>query len=138
MQSLQSIVTNDAPKAIGPYSQGVMAGDFLFVSGQIPINPKTGTLLKGDIQAQTQQVLENIRAILNKAGLTMQHVVRTDVFLLDLKDFDAMNHVYETYFLAEPKPARQTVQVAGLPGGSRIEISCIAYCGVNTMERSGK
>ncbi len=138
MQPLRSVVTDDAPQAIGPYSQGVMAGDFLFVSGQIPINPKTGALVKGDIQVQTQQVLQNIRAILNKAGLDMQHVVRTDVFLLDLIDFAAMNQVYETYFLQEPRPVRQTVQVVGLPAGSRIEISCIAYCGVNNMERSGK
>lgn len=138
MQSLQSIVTDEAPKAIGPYSQAILAGDFLFVSGQIPINPMTGALVNGDIQVQTRQVLQNIQAILNKAGLDMQHVVRTDVFLLDLKDFAAMNQVYEGYFSGVPRPARQTVQVAGLPAGSRIEISCIAYCGLNNMERSGK
>jgi len=133
MQSLQSIVTDEAPKAIGPYSQGILAGDFLFVSGQIPMNSMTGTLVEGDIQAQTHQVLQNIRAILNKAGLDMQHVVRTDVFLLDLRDFAAMNQVYEGYFPEMPRPARQTVQVAGLPAGSRIEISCIAYCGLNKI-----
>lgn len=128
MCSLQAIVTDEAPKAIGPYSQGVLAGDFLFVSGQIPLNPVTGALVEGDIQNQTHQVLQNIRAILKKAGLDMQHVVRADVFLLDLNDFQAMNSVYASYFSSSPQPARQTVQVAELPRGSRIEISCIAYC----------
>lgn len=127
--SLQVIITNKAPKAIGPYSQAIRAGDFLFVSGQIPLDPDTGELVDGGIEAQTHRVLQNIRAILNEAGLDMKHVVRTDIFLVDLADFVAMNRVYEGYFPDSPKPARQTVQVAGLPRGSRIEISCVAYLG---------
>lgn len=126
--SLQAIITDKAPRAIGPYSQAIRAGDFLFVSGQIPLAPESGELVDGGIEAQTHRVLQNIRAILNAAGLDMQHVVRADIFLTDLTDFADMNRVYEGYFPVSPQPVRQTVQVTGLPRGSRIEISCIACC----------
>lgn len=122
------ISTTAAPAAIGPYSQAVRVGDMLFASGQIPTDPKTGVFVPGGIQEQTTQVLENIKAILAAAGIDLVHVVKTTVFLKDMKDFAAMNEVYARY-LAPPgavPPARSTVQVAGLPKDALVEIEVIA------------
>jgi 2-iminobutanoate/2-iminopropanoate deaminase len=121
----QSVSSPGAPKAIGPYSPAVRAGQLLFVSGQVPIDPSTGAMIEGDIAAQTRRVLDNIGALLTAGGLTFAHVVRTTVFLADMNDFAAVNEVYGTYF-PEPYPARATVQVARLPKDSRVEIDVIA------------
>ena len=123
---LEKIETREAPKALGPYSQAVKFGDFVFVSGQLPIDIKTGGLIKGDMQALTKKVIENIKAILEAAGSSLDEVVRTDVFMTDLKEFSQMNEEYARAFIGQVFPARQTIQVAALPLGSRIEISCIA------------
>jgi 2-iminobutanoate/2-iminopropanoate deaminase len=120
-----AVSTESAPKAIGPYSQAIRAGSLLFVSGQVPIDPATGHLVEGDIAVQTRRVLQNLGAILDAAGLSFDHVVRTTVFLTDMNDFAAMNEVYATRF-ASPAPARSTVQVARLPKDARIEIDVIA------------
>lgn len=119
------VSTDDAPKAIGPYSQAVRAGQMLFISGQIPIDPATGSIITGDIAAMTHRVFANIKAILAAAGATLDHVVRTTVFLADMNDFSAMNEVYATYF-HQPAPARSTVQAARLPKDARVEIDVIA------------
>jgi 2-iminobutanoate/2-iminopropanoate deaminase len=121
----QSISSPNAPKAIGPYSQAVRAGDLLFLSGQVPLDPGTGSLIDGDIAAQTRRVLDNIGAVLAAGGRTFGDVVRTTVFLADMSDFTAMNEVYGQYF-SEPYPARATVQVARLPKDARVEIDVIA------------
>jgi len=128
MQNKTAIATNDAPAAIGPYSQAVRVGDMLFTSGQIPIDPATGKLVSGDITAQTTRVLENLKAVLAAAGIDMIHVVKTTVFLKDMKDFAAMNEVYAKYFAPAGvvPPARSTVQVAALPKDALIEIECVA------------
>jgi 2-iminobutanoate/2-iminopropanoate deaminase len=114
-----------APAAIGPYSQAVRAGSLLFVSGQVPIDPATGSMASGDVAAQTRRVLDNIGAVLTAGGRSFADVVRTTVFLADMNDFAAMNEVYGTYF-PKPYPARATVQVARLPKDARIEIDVIA------------
>jgi 2-iminobutanoate/2-iminopropanoate deaminase len=124
----QAISTNAAPAAIGPYSQAVRAGDFLFVSGQIPIDPATGALAEGDARVQTRRVLENITAIVTAAGASMDRVVKTTVYLLDMADFAAMNEVYATFFTV-PAPARATVQVCRLPKDVRVEIDAIVHLG---------
>ena len=121
----QAVSTASAPKAIGPYSQAVRAGSLLFVSGQVPIDPATGNLVGGDIAAQTRRVFQNIAEILTAGGASLDHVVRTTVFLADMNDFAAMNEVYGTFFSA-PYPARATVQVSRLPKDARIEIDVIA------------
>lgn len=118
------INTNNAPEAIGPYSQGVIVGDFVYTSGQIPLNPVTGELLT-DIKLATKQSMENIKAILEEAGTSLNNVVKTSIFLKDLNDFEAVNEVYGTYFI-ENKPARSCVQVAKLPKDAVIEIEAIA------------
>jgi 2-iminobutanoate/2-iminopropanoate deaminase len=118
-----------APQAIGPYSQGIRAGNLLFLSGQIPLDPATGTVVDGDISAQTERVLQNISAVLQSAGASFANVVRTTVFLLDMNDFAAMNAVYAK-FVADPPPARSTVQVSRLPRDARVEIDVIAVLGV--------
>lgn len=127
---MEKIETLDAPAALGPYSQAIICkpGDALiFVSGQLPIDPKTNKLLEGSIQVLTHRVLENIKAILNAASVDFEKIVRVDVFLKDLKkDFAGMNEEYALYFSTSIPPARQTIQVADLPLGSPIEISCIA------------
>ena len=120
-----SLSTPDAPKAIGPYSQGVRAGQLIFVSGQGPIDPLTGALIDGDIGTQTRRVFENIGAILQAGGASFEHVVRATVYLADMNDFAAMNAVYAEYFGA-PAPARTTIQAARLPKDMRIEIDVIA------------
>ena len=119
------IASGDAPEAVGPYSQAILAGGFLFCAGQIPLEPKTGQLVAGDIREQTARCLENLRAVLTEAGLGFFQVVKTTVFLTDLADFAAMNEVYAKYFSEFP-PARSTIQVAALPRGSRVEIEAIA------------
>jgi 2-iminobutanoate/2-iminopropanoate deaminase len=118
------ISTPGAPKAVGPYSQAVRAGDLLFVAGQIPLDP-SGAMVEGDIAVQARRVLDNIGAILEAAGLSFAHVVRTTVYLSDMNDLAGMNQVYGTCF-SEPHPARSTVQVARLPRDVRIEIDAIA------------
>lgn len=121
----QAVVTSSAPAAIGPYSQAIVAGNLLFVSGQIPLDPATGQLVDGDIEAQTRQVLRNLDAILAGAGTSFAAVVRTTVYMIDLTEFAAMNRVYETV-VTQPAPARATVQVSRLPRDARIEIDLIA------------
>jgi 2-iminobutanoate/2-iminopropanoate deaminase len=121
----QAVSTPSAPAAIGPYSQAVRAGSLLFISGQIPVDPATGSLIEGNIAEQTHRVFRNIGAILDAAGATFEQVVRTTVYLADMNDFAAMNEVYGTYFSA-PAPARATVQAARLPKDARVEIDVIA------------
>ena len=120
----ESISSPRAPKAIGPYSQAIKAGGFVFLSGQLPANPTNGEI-SGDIKAQTKQSLENIRAILSAADANLQSVVKTTVFLNDINDFAAMNEVYKQYFDHDP-PARSCVQVAAIPKGALVEIEAIA------------
>lgn len=119
------IYTEKAPKPIGPYSQAIIAGDFIFTSGQIPIDPKTNQLVQGDIKEQTRQVLENLKAILEEAGVTFDDVVKVTVYMKDLNEFSAMNEVYSEYFKNSP-PARTTVEVSRLPRDVKIEIDLIA------------
>jgi 2-iminobutanoate/2-iminopropanoate deaminase len=123
--TLETIAVPDAPKAIGPYAQAVRVGNLLFTAGQIPFDPATMKLVEGDIAVQTARVLSNLEAILRGAGATLADVVKTTVFLADMKDFAAMNDVYAARFGAH-RPARSTVQVAALPAGARIEIDLIA------------
>ena len=123
-----AIATNAAPAAIGPYSQAIRTGNTLYTSGQIPIDPATGNLVAGGIEAQTTRALDNLKAVLVAASLDFADVIKTTVFLKDLADFAAMNAIYATYFAPEGviAPARSTVQVAALPKGSLVEIECIA------------
>ena len=121
----QAISSPGAPKAIGPYSQAVKAGQLLFLSGQVPLDPVSGQMIDGDIAAQTRRVFENIGALLSAGGRSFADVARTTVFLADMNDFAAMNAVYGEYF-KEPYPARATVQVARLPKDARVEIDLIA------------
>lgn len=124
----QPIATPDAPKAIGPYSQAVAVppgGRVVFLSGQIPLDPRTGELVKGTIEEETRRVMENLKAVLAAAGAGFEHVVRTTIFLTDLADFTRVNEVYGGYLGAVP-PARATVQVAALPRGARVEIDAVA------------
>ena len=123
---LETIVTENAPAAIGPYSQAVSAGEFLFVSGQLPIDPKTGALVEDDIATQTKQALENISCILSAAGSSLSKAVTTTVFLKDMAEFAEMNKVYASYFQGDLFPARAAVQVAALPKDARVEIDVIA------------
>ena len=121
----QSIASPLAPKPVGPYSAALRAGQLLFVSGQVPLDPATGRMVEGDIGVHTRRVLENVSALLDAAGLSLAQVVRTTVFLADMNDFQAMNEVYATFF-SEPYPARSTVQAARLPRDARIEIDAVA------------
>ena len=121
----QIIATDRAPKAIGPYSQAVRAGSLVFASGQIPIDPNTGEFVPGGIAEQTEQVLRNLTAVFEAAGLGLSKVIKTTVFLADMNDFTAMNEVYGRFFAEQP-PARATVQAAGLPRDARVEIEAIA------------
>jgi 2-iminobutanoate/2-iminopropanoate deaminase len=123
-----ALSTPDAPAAIGPYSQAIRAGDFLFVSGQIPLDPATGTLVEGGIHEQTHRVLKNLDAILRAAGTSFNRVVKTTVYLSDMAEFAAVNAIYAEYFPA-PAPARATVQAARLPRDVKVEIDLIAYLG---------
>lgn len=119
------IQTEKAPKAIGPYSQAIQAGSFLFLSGQIPLDPRTGELVKGDIRQQTRQVLENLKGVLESEKLGMEEVVKVTIFLKDIGNFNLVNEVYVTYFPSSP-PARSTVEVAKLPRDAEIEIEAVA------------
>ncbi len=119
------IQTEHAPAALGPYSQAVEVNGWVFCSGQIGLEPASGKLVEGGIEAETRRLLENIRAILAAAGLTLADVVSTTIFLIDLKDFEAVNRIYSEHFSA-PYPARSTVQAAALPRGARIEIAAVA------------
>ena len=115
-------------KAVGPYSLAIEAGGIVYLSGQTPLVPATGKVAEGDIGVQTRQCLENLKAVLEAAGLGFEHIVKTNVFLVDMKDFAAMNEVYKTYVVA-PFPARSTIGVASLPLGARVEIEMIAHRG---------
>ena len=119
------IKTDLAPAAIGPYSQGIRIGDFLFTSGQIALDPATGEMCSGEIEQETEKTLQNIEAILKAGGLSLGHVVKTTVYLADLTHFTRMNQVYEQFFSAN-KPARACVQVAALPKGAKVEIDAVA------------
>ena len=120
------IQTNNAPAALGPYSQAVGAGNFLFISGQIPIDPSSGEFLKGEIEEETERTLKSLEAILKADDLSMENVIKTTVYLTDLSHFSRMNVIYEKFFKGH-KPARACVQVAALPKGSKIEIEAIAF-----------
>lgn len=122
------INTTDAPQAIGPYSQAVEAGGFVFVSGQIPIDPKTGNVVQSDIKAQARQVMENAKAILSAAGCGMQQVVKATIYLKNMSDFAAVNEVYGGYFPSDP-PARATVEVSRLPKDVAVEMDFVAWKG---------
>ncbi len=126
--SKQAVVTQRAPGAIGPYSQGIATGQMIFTSGQLPIDMRTGALETADIAAAARYSLENVRAILEAAGATLEDVVKTTVFLTDLADFAAVNEVYASFFKGEP-PARSCVQVAALPKGAGVEIEAVAVKG---------
>ncbi len=125
MSSKEIISTTKAPAAIGPYSQAVRAGNFLYTSGQIPINPETGEIVEGDTAKQTEQVLKNLKAVLEAGGATLENVVKTTVFLKDMADFAVMNEVYARYF-TENQPARSAVQAARLPKDVGVEIEAVA------------
>ncbi len=121
------VATDKAPGAIGPYSQAVKAGSYVFTAGQIPLDPATGTIVAGDIEAQTERVMQNLQAVLAAAGSSFERVVKTTCFLVNLDDFAAFNGVYARYF-GDTKPARSTVQVAKLPAGAQVEVECVAEC----------
>jgi 2-iminobutanoate/2-iminopropanoate deaminase len=121
----QAVTTDGAPRPVGPYSQAVVEGDFIFVAGQGPGDPATGDLVQGDVGMQTLRALANVQAILEAAGSSMDKVVRCNVYLKDIADFSAMNDVYHLAFRA-PYPARTTIQAGALPGGIAVEIECIA------------
>ena len=120
------INTPNAPAPIGPYNQAVFIKDTLYISGQIPMDPATGKLVEGDIKAETTQSMENLKAILEEAGLTFEHVVKTSIFVKDMHQFSQINEAYAAYFDAETAPARETVEVANLPKFVNVEISMIA------------
>jgi 2-iminobutanoate/2-iminopropanoate deaminase len=122
---IETVATDRGPKAIGPYSQAVRANGFVFLSGQIPLDPKTQQVVEGDVAAQAERVLENLKGVVEAAGSSLQRVVKTTVFLADMNDFAAMNEVYSRYFTAH-KPARSTVEVSRLPKNVRVEIDLIA------------
>lgn len=119
------ILTPNAPAPIGPYSQAVLSGNTLYTSGQIAIDPKTGELVMGDIQKEARQVMENMKAVLEAAGMDFSDVIKTTIFIMDMADFGKINEVYGSYFTTDA-PARETVQVAGLPKGVNVEISMVA------------
>jgi 2-iminobutanoate/2-iminopropanoate deaminase len=130
------ISTNDAPAAVGPYSQAVRAGSLVFCAGQIPLEPKSGQIVSQEIAEQTRRVLDNITAVLKAEGLTFEHIVKTTIFLIDLGDFQTVNEIYGSYFKQQP-PARSTVQVSALPKGARVEIEAIAMAD-NSAPRGGQ
>jgi len=121
------ILTPDAPAPIGPYSQAVQVGQQLFISGQIPLDPSTGELITGSIEEETTQVMKNLSAVLSQAGGDWESVVKVSIFLTDMADFAAVNKIYGSYISEKSAPARETVAVAGLPKGVRVEISAIAF-----------
>ena len=123
---IRVVLSKDAPAPVGPYSQAIIAGDFVFAAGQIPLDPATGKLVEGDIEVQAERVIQNIRAVLAEAGTSLAKVVKATVFLVDLADFPRMNAVYARHFTSDPTPARSTIQVAKLPAGASIEIEVVA------------
>ncbi len=126
MSARRLVATENAPKAIGPYSQAVVGAGLVHCSGQIALDPKSGELLAGDVRAQTERVLKNLEAVLVASGSSLAQVLKCNVFLMDMADFPAMNEVYGRFFPAANAPARATVAVAGLPKGARVEIDCVA------------
>ena len=127
---LKAIFTELAPAPVGPYSQALVAGEWLYCSGQIPLDPSSGLLVgEGNVEAETHQVLSNLKAVLNAAGTKPSQVVRTTIYLIDLNDFEKVNAIYAETFLSISSPARACVQVAALPKGARVEIDCIAWMG---------
>lgn len=130
MQTLKKmkkiITTTNAPAPIGPYNQAILAGNTLYISGQIPIDPKTGDLVSGDIKKETEQSMQNLKAILTEAGMTFENVVKSSIFVKDMHQFSQINEVYGAYFDADTAPARETVEVANLPKFVNVEISMIA------------
>ncbi len=129
-KQLEAVVTASAPAPVGPYNQAVKAGDLLFCSGQIALDPQTGSMVgSGDVEAETRQVLSNLEAVLSAGGATPQQVVRTTVFLADLADFGKVNALYAEVFGGGVSPARACVEVAALPKGARVEIDCVAFVG---------
>jgi 2-iminobutanoate/2-iminopropanoate deaminase len=129
MSGTKIVTTDGAPGAIGPYSQAVRSGDLLFLSGQVGLDPGTGTLVRGSVEEEAARVLENLGAVLRAAGADFQQVVKTTVYLTDMRDFEALNGIYARYF-GDSRPARATVQVSGLPKGARVEIDAIARISV--------
>lgn len=129
------IATTAAPAALGPYSQAVRAGNLVFCSGQIPLDPATQQMVNGDITAQTRRVLENITAVLRAEGLSFEHIVKTTIFLTNLGDFQTVNEIYGSFFQSDP-PARSTVQVAALPKGAAVEIEVIAAANPKSGEKT--
>ncbi|HLG19496.1 MAG TPA: RidA family protein [Bdellovibrionota bacterium] len=123
--SSKVVATNQAPAAIGPYSQGIITGGFLYTAGQIPLDPKTGQMITGDMKAQTKRVFENLKAVLSAAGTDFRSVVKATVYLVSMDDFPLLNEVYSEY-LGDTKPARSTVAVAALPKGAKVEIDLVA------------
>jgi 2-iminobutanoate/2-iminopropanoate deaminase len=119
------IISANGPKAVGPYSQGIVTDDFIFLSGQIPIDPATGSIIQGTVEQQTERAIQNIKTLLSEVGCDLKHVVKSTVFLVDLSKFSEMNSIYAKHFPA-PHPARSTVQVAALPLGAQVEIEVIA------------
>lgn len=132
--TLQKIETDQAPTAIGPYSQAVIFDRFVFVSGQIPIEPKSGKIIEHSIQGQIRQVLENIEAILRAGNLSLENVVKTEIYLKDINDFHIVNSIYAEKFSHSIKPARQLMQVAKLPMDALVEISCVAFIPAPTIK----
>jgi 2-iminobutanoate/2-iminopropanoate deaminase len=132
------ISTSEAPAAVGPYSQAIRIGNFVFCSGQIPLDPKTGEIVPGDVNAQTRRVMENIAAVLRAEGLGFENVVKSTIFLTNLADFQSINELYGSYFNNQP-PARSTVQVSALPKGAKVEIEVIAAAngGATASDTSG-
>lgn len=123
---MRAVTAADAPAPVGPYSQAVAHGGLLYVSGQIPLDPKTNALVEGEIETQTERVIENLHAVLEAAGTSLERVVRTTVYVTDLTLFGRVNEVYARFFRGDPAPARATVQVAALPLGAQVEIDAIA------------
>lgn len=123
---MKALQTNLAPQVVGPYSQAIIAGEFIFCSGQIPINPETGLFVEGGIKKQTEQVIKNLRAVLQEAGVDLKNIVKTEVYLANMEDFAVMNAIYSEKFITQPYPARVTVEVSRLPKEALIEMSCIA------------
>jgi 2-iminobutanoate/2-iminopropanoate deaminase len=128
MTDMKFVHTTEAPAAIGPYSQAVVAGEWIFASGQIPIDPATGELIQDDVAGQTERVMQNLAAVLREAGVSLNHVVKTTVYLADMAAFSEMNEVYARHF-GEHRPARATVQAGVLPKGAGVEIDAIAHLG---------
>lgn len=128
MTDKRAVHTDEAPRAVGPYSQAIVANGFVFASGQIPLVPATGKLVDGDIVEQTHQVMRNLNAVLNAANSDFSRVVKATIYLVDLGDFKVVNEAYASYFANTTPPARATVQVAALPLGARVEIDAVALC----------